>query len=81
MSVIYSLVMTLLYIVYTLLYFIGAAFITIAFFEYSGKQEQKTVLSQLWIAILFISVCTVCYAGLGDMLSMFDVIEKIKDLW
>lgn len=84
MSVISSLILSMLYIVYILLWFIGCGFVTMAFLEYTTtrKKEHETNSSQLWDAVLVISIYIVCFSGLiGRSLSIFSIIDKIKDLW
>lgn len=83
MSIIASIFLTLIYIVYILLWFMGCGFIIFSFMKKTAyrKISDETSKNHLLDAILFISLASVCFSGLGKYLTVFDAIDKIKNLW
>lgn len=78
-----DILLTIIYAVYILLWFIGCCFATFSIMEKLAykKDVKNDSTTQLLDALLFLSVATLCFSGLGKYLTVFDAIDKIKDLW
>lgn len=74
-----AIILTIIYVVYILLWFIGCGFATYSFMEATAYKDNKK--NSVWDAILFLSVIILCFSGLGKYLTVFDAIDKIKNLW
>lgn len=82
MNIILDILLTIIYIVYILLWFIGCGFIVFSFMYITVYRKDDDKPSKTWLdALLFISLASVCFSGLGKYLTVFDAIDKIKGLW
>lgn len=74
-----DILLTIIYIAYILLWFIGCGFVTFSFFDkITYRENHKTELMDV---VLFVSIAVLCFSGLGEYLTVSDAIDKIKNLW
>ena len=74
-----AILLTIIYVAYILLWFIGCGFATYSFMEATVYKDNKK--NSVWDAILFLSVIILCFSGMIDGITIGDIIDKIKNLW
>lgn len=74
-----AILLTIIYVAYILLWFIGCCFVTFAFLEKTTYRENHK--TEFMDVVLFVSIVALCFSGLGRYLTVFDAIDKIKNLW
>ena len=79
MSIIAAIILTIIYVAYILLWFIGCGFATFSFMEATVYKKDKK--NSIWDAILFLSILTLCFSGIIEGISIGDIIDKIRNLW
>lgn len=74
-----AIILTIIYVVYILLWFIGCGFATYSFMEATAYKDNKK--NSVWDAILLLSVIILCFSGMINGITIGDIIDKIKNLW